>query len=168
MMDPYDMSVLRLSEQQKHISNELQKMIQSRIMHDSIAALTAIFTPEDLIRERTDFSRYYKGLEPSFIVVDEVVYDYDIVEFAKQNLKSENLWTPYIANLQDFKNQSLIKEIRNLSPKHSNRSGAPNVKMLEDSIKTMHASLAVLSKKFSALVLAMNKGIGQNKPFKFK
>lgn len=153
MIDPDDLMILKTSPQQKFIMEEFHKMIQERIRTESMAAMTYICTPQDFItiNQRDKNSKYFKGFEPSLIIVDDLYIEKDIVEFIKQNIKSEHLWKPVIANLLDFKNQSLIKEIKNQSQKRSNQNGVQDAKTFADSITLMNASLVEMSKSFNLL-----------------
>lgn len=137
----------------------------------------------DLLRPSKSFyDQYFKEKSNSFwnmqrihinpedIIMDDVFISIADIEISLElvnDLKGMNeLWTPRIANLRDFKNQSLIKEIRKPSFNHLNQNGAQIAKMFVDSMKGASASLVILSKNFKELTQSIRKA--KSMPYKLK
>lgn len=128
------------------LKKAMLELIEAR--HKKITQPTLFFAktqnPENT--SESFYNHMFKGFEPSFVILDELTELSNISERLTltqrlQNCEIENYlekpWIPTIPNIQDFKNQNLIKEIRpkRKPPIQSYTNGVLNVKILENMIR---------------------------------
>lgn len=195
MSDFNDLRILLRTHQQEELerilnSHRVQQFDEAamdaflkRDRNEEFATLSNRVSAMDLLRPSKSFyDQYFKEksnpfwnmqrihINPEDIIMDDVfisIADIEISVELVNDLKGMNeLWTPRIANLRDFKNQSLIKEIRKPSFNRLNQNGAQIAKMFVDSMKGASASLVILSKNFKELTQSIRKA--KSMPYKLK